>query len=296
MRPDPPAHTDTPPELDGPRPPGGPGGVPPAGGSEGGALRSAHEVGKLARVHGERSVPRRSIAARVPRTYMRRGGTDPQPYSPKSPIDIAPPHAPRVGARLLARRPKRSNWLPSRNRSNLLRPRRRHRWTRSPPRRKQSPSPALHIYPTTASSHRAIAPNALGTPSQPPAPHPHRRGSRADFVNVNRATLPLQHMTFLAFAINPQVHTFDDASTSRPSAPRRSLENAKRIARQAVSVGPITLRRQRHNPPPPAGPEPSPAPPRNPHKFCADMDAPQQHSGPSGAARPHLLLYHRPRA
>jgi D-apionolactonase len=102
-------------------------------------------------------------------------------------------------------------------------------------------------------------------------------GTRADFVNANRAQLPVGQMDLLGYAINPQVHAFDNASLVETLAAQAvTVENARRIAGgKPVAVGPVTLR-QRLNPAA-TGPEPDPAPdqlpdrvdPRQMSLFCA---------------------------
>ncbi len=74
-------------------------------------------------------------------------------------------------------------------------------------------------------------------------------GTRADFVNLNRATLPLQLMDLTGYAINPQVHAFDNLSLVETLATQAvTVENARRIAAgKPIVVGPVTLR-QRINP------------------------------------------------
>ena len=78
-------------------------------------------------------------------------------------------------------------------------------------------------------------------------------GTRADFVMLNRAAaageLPLSLLDDVAFAINPQVHAFDDRSLVETLACQGVvLANARRIAAgRPVVAGPVTLR-QRLNP------------------------------------------------
>lgn len=78
-------------------------------------------------------------------------------------------------------------------------------------------------------------------------------GTRADFVMLNRAAdageLPLDLMDAVAFALNPQVHAFDDRSLVETlSCQGVVLTNARRIAGdRPVFAGPVTLR-QRLNP------------------------------------------------
>ncbi|HXI17040.1 MAG TPA: hypothetical protein VNM48_11775, partial [Chloroflexota bacterium] len=102
-------------------------------------------------------------------------------------------------------------------------------------------------------------------------------GTRADFVNANRAELPIDEMDLIGYAINPQVHAFDNASLVETlPGQRATVENARRIAGgKPVTVGPITLR-QRLNPaataaePQVASDElPSRVDPRQLSSFCA---------------------------
>jgi hypothetical protein len=78
-------------------------------------------------------------------------------------------------------------------------------------------------------------------------------GTRADFVVLNRAAdagdLPLDLMDAVAFAVNPQVHAFDDPSLVETLVCQGVvLTNARRIAGdRPVFAGPVTLR-QRLNP------------------------------------------------
>jgi D-apionolactonase len=135
-----------------------------------------------------------------------------------------------------------------------------------------TPVSAVHVYPKTGVvTTEVVAKRAQEVFRAAQLRVPVGGGSRADFVNVNRATLPLQHMDFLAFAINPQVHTFDDASIFETlGAQTVVLDNARRIAGgRPVRVGPITLR-QRLNPAA-TGSEPPPEPdPRQRTGFCAE--------------------------
>ncbi|MDQ3700406.1 MAG: hypothetical protein M3442_05735, partial [Chloroflexota bacterium] len=74
-------------------------------------------------------------------------------------------------------------------------------------------------------------------------------GTRADFVNLNRATLPLPLMDLVGYAVNPQVHAFDNLSLVETlAAQAATVENTRRItAGLPIAIGPITLR-QRINP------------------------------------------------
>ncbi|HEX2034445.1 MAG TPA: hypothetical protein VHS99_09695 [Chloroflexota bacterium] len=90
-------------------------------------------------------------------------------------------------------------------------------------------------------------------------------GTRADFVNLNRADLPLDLLDVVGYAVNPQVHAFDNASLVETLAAQAvTVENARRIAAgRPVAVGPVTLR-QRLNPAataPPAEPARGELPP-----------------------------------
>ena len=116
------------------------------------------------------------------------------------------------------------------------------------------PVSAVHVYPKTSVVTSELVMRRAREVFR--ATHPRGRlhiqlggGSRADFVNVNRATLPLDLMDFVAYAVNPQVHAFDNSSIVETLAAQTVvLENAKRLARgRPVRVGPLTLR-QRINP------------------------------------------------
>ena len=135
-----------------------------------------------------------------------------------------------------------------------------------------TPISAIHVYPKTGVvTTEAVAKRAKDAFKAAQVRIPVGGGSRADFVNVNRATLPIDLMDFLSFAINPQVHAFDDASIMETlGAQAVVLENAKRIAKgKPVRVGPVTLR-QRINPAA-TGAESPPAPdPRQRAQLCAD--------------------------
>jgi hypothetical protein len=73
-------------------------------------------------------------------------------------------------------------------------------------------------------------------------------GSNSDFLFANRFTPP-SDMDALTFAINPQVHAFDDASLLETlEAQGAVIRSARRIAaRRPVIVSPVTLL-PRHNP------------------------------------------------
>ena len=74
-------------------------------------------------------------------------------------------------------------------------------------------------------------------------------GSRANFAEFNRASLPLHTIDVAGYPINPQVHAFDDASlveTLRAQA--ATVTNARRLApTKPLSIGPVTLK-PRFNP------------------------------------------------
>jgi hypothetical protein len=91
-------------------------------------------------------------------------------------------------------------------------------------------------------------------------------GTRSDFVHINRATLPLPLMDLVCYAVNPQVHTFDNASLVETLAVQAvTVRDARRLSGgRPVAVGPMTLRRH-VNPDvvaPAAGPEPGDLPPQ----------------------------------
>jgi hypothetical protein len=69
-------------------------------------------------------------------------------------------------------------------------------------------------------------------------------GSRANFAEFNRAALPLSHIEVAGYAINPQVHTFDNTSLIETLAAQAvSVTNAKELTGSLpLSIGPITLK------------------------------------------------------
>lgn len=88
-------------------------------------------------------------------------------------------------------------------------------------------------------------------------------GSRADFAQLNRADLPAELLSAVAFALSPQVHATDDESimetiTAQPVVGRcaRGLAPGHPLV-----VGPITLK-PRFNPVAPSAPPPESADPR----------------------------------
>ena len=68
-------------------------------------------------------------------------------------------------------------------------------------------------------------------------------GTRAYFTELNRATLPLAEMEIATYAINPQVHAFDNASlTETLAAQAETVRSARAIVgERPIAVGPITL-------------------------------------------------------
>ena len=104
-------------------------------------------------------------------------------------------------------------------------------------------------------------------------------GTRADFhqLNSRHAEVPLEALDFAAYAINPQVHAFDDLSVMETlGAQGSTVESARAIVGdRPIVVGPITLK-PRFNPvatepePPPApGALPPQADPRQATSFAA---------------------------
>lgn len=69
-------------------------------------------------------------------------------------------------------------------------------------------------------------------------------GSRANFAEFNRAPLPLSHVDVAGYAINPQVHAFDNTSLIETLAAQAvSATNAQAlVALRPLSIGPITLK------------------------------------------------------
>ena len=86
-------------------------------------------------------------------------------------------------------------------------------------------------------------------------------GSRTDFAQLNMqpALIPFAELDFVTYAINPQVHAFDDLSIVETlGVQAATVESARALAGdRPVVVGPITLR-PRFNPNATA-PEPPPA-------------------------------------
>jgi len=73
-------------------------------------------------------------------------------------------------------------------------------------------------------------------------------GTNSDFIFFNRYPPPFELLDRVTFAINPQVHTFDNTSLME-TLPMQALvvENARRMARKPVIVSPVTLK-PRFNP------------------------------------------------
>jgi hypothetical protein len=104
-------------------------------------------------------------------------------------------------------------------------------------------------------------------------------GTRADFIQLNsrHAEVPIDRTDFAAYAINPQVHAFDDLSIMETlGAQGATVESARAIVGdRPIVVGPITLK-QRFNPvatepepPAPAGQPPRSADRRQATSFAA---------------------------
>jgi hypothetical protein len=120
-------------------------------------------------------------------------------------------------------------------------------------------------------------------------------GSRTDFAQFNmlRARLPVGQIDFAAYAINPQVHAFDDMSTMETlGVQTETVSSARGLAGDVpIAVGPITLR-PRFNPnatapePPRRGDEPPRhADPRQTRGFAAAWTVGSLHRlGAAGAA------------
>jgi hypothetical protein len=104
-------------------------------------------------------------------------------------------------------------------------------------------------------------------------------GSRTDFaqMNMQHALIPFGELEFATYAVNPQVHAFDDLSIVETiGAQAATVASARALAGdRPVMVGPITLR-PRFNPnatapepaPPPGAPPPR-ADPRQTTPFAA---------------------------
>jgi hypothetical protein len=104
-------------------------------------------------------------------------------------------------------------------------------------------------------------------------------GSRTDFaqLNMQAALIPFAELAFTTYAINPQVHAFDDLSIVETlGAQGATVSSARALAGdRPVVVGPVTLR-PRFNPnatapepPPPPGAAPPHADPRQAAPFAA---------------------------
>ncbi|WP_165452490.1 hypothetical protein [Paenibacillus thalictri] len=74
-------------------------------------------------------------------------------------------------------------------------------------------------------------------------------GSRAYFAQFNRAILPLSHMDWAAYSINPQVHAFDLTSLVETLAAQAATVSSAAVLTGGLplSVGPVTLKK-RFNP------------------------------------------------
>jgi len=67
-------------------------------------------------------------------------------------------------------------------------------------------------------------------------------GANTDFIFVNQSPPPLEHLDLLSFAVNPQVHAFDDASLMETlEAQQTLLEHARKGSGKPVGVSPVTL-------------------------------------------------------
>ena len=125
-------------------------------------------------------------------------------------------------------------------------------------------------------------------------------GSRTDFaqLNMRQALIPFGDLDFVTYAINPQVHTFDDMSIVETLAVQAAtVESARALAgERPVLVAPITLR-PRFNPnatapepPPRPGAVPAQADPRQTSRVLRRLDGRQPASaGQRGRVRPDLL-------
>jgi hypothetical protein len=74
-------------------------------------------------------------------------------------------------------------------------------------------------------------------------------GTDNDFIYLQRNLPPFEQIDAVCFALNPQVHTFDNASVMETlEAQRMMVASARRLAgERSVMVSPVTLR-PRHNP------------------------------------------------
>ncbi len=68
-------------------------------------------------------------------------------------------------------------------------------------------------------------------------------GARTNYAEYNRASLPLAAMDFTAYAVNPQVHAFDDRSVMETLAAQRHVAaDAGAKTGKPLRIGPITFK------------------------------------------------------
>ncbi len=105
-------------------------------------------------------------------------------------------------------------------------------------------SPDVYVYPTTGHATTALLAERLREIAvRFDVPLRVGGGSRANFAELNRAELPIHLLDVVGFAINPQVHAFDDASLLETIAAQAVMvRDARRLVGSCeLVVGPITL-------------------------------------------------------
>jgi hypothetical protein len=141
-----------------------------------------------------------------------------------------------------------------------------------------SPAPVVRFAPFAERVWVTTRPLAArGRAAGPPTPP--GGGSRTDFaqLNMQETLVPFAELAFVTYAINPQVHAFDDLSIVETlGVQAATVASARALAGgRPIVVGPVTLR-PRFNPnaaapepPPPPGASPPQADPRQTTPFAA---------------------------
>ncbi len=115
------------------------------------------------------------------------------------------------------------------------------------------PVTAWLVFPTTEMFWGGSPIAAVVTAARPVlrayADVPFGSGTNTDFIFMQRNLPPLEQVDFLAYAINPQVHAFDNLSLVETLACQAAtVASARRLAAgRPVYVSPLTLK-MRHNP------------------------------------------------
>jgi hypothetical protein len=115
------------------------------------------------------------------------------------------------------------------------------------------PVAAWLVFPTTEMFWGGSPTAAVVTAARPVlrayADVPFGSGTNTDFIFMQRNLPPLEQVDFLAYAINPQVHAFDNLSLGETLACLAApVASARRLAAgRPVYVSPLTLK-MRHNP------------------------------------------------